>query len=208
VTDCTFTNNSEDIAIGSSSGTMDLEISGCTIDKTGSSGSGVYLSNYHGGVTLEGNTITGTSGANNGIHTGASISGFQAVLLDNTIHGFTNGSGIRVDGGASPELRGNTIRDCLYGIRVDNGNPAVGTGSSSSDNFIHDNGYGVYAISSSAAPAIRNSRIYDNDRGVYCISNGATSAMGSLPGPTASPATATPWAPSTIAATSSTAPRE
>lgn len=166
VTDSHFLNNSNiDVIIGSGGSSVSATVEDNTIE-VGSSGTGVEFLGNVTGAALTDNVITGNGSATRGVHTGTGTGSSTPSITGNSISGFSNGDGIRIEGGSNPTITTNSVTGCKQGIYVANGAPLIGTASSSSDNTITGNTSGIYVTGSSAAPKVRNNEIHSNTYGV------------------------------------------
>lgn len=159
----------------SGSNTLKFTAKYCTVN-AGGSGSGIrVVKGAAAAGSLVSNTVSGLL-TGTGIRVGdATIGSAAPDITSNTVSGFTNGTGISLELG-SPTLIKNTVKNCKYGIECGASSPSIGTGNSTSDNFIGQSGNanteGI-RTTGSATPVIRNNWITYNVRGVTATATSA-----------------------------------
>lgn len=165
---CSFSNNAlYDLKLGS--GNTNSVVKNCSV--TVGAGTGFSIAE---GASIDNNTIVCNSSSTSGIEC-PSNTGYPSIT-NNLVYGASNGQAVLVSAG-NPQFAQNEFKTSKYGVKLVDGAAAIGTGSSSSDNLIHDNSsYGIYAICSgpscpagcfTTAPTVRNNQIYSNSVGVW-----------------------------------------
>ena len=166
VTNCTFGDNETyDIYCGQGGGAAPA-ITGNTIAVGG--GFGIWLAGNFSGVTFSGNTLSGSTQSTAGIVCPSGTPTFSG----NTVSYLRLGDGLRLSGG-SPTLVQNVVQTCRAGVHVTGGSPVIGTTSSSSDNQLAYNLYGLHveAAGCSFGPVtVRNNFINSNSHTGVMIS--------------------------------------
>jgi parallel beta-helix repeat protein len=141
------------------------ELRGVTITNPNARGYGLWIESSS--PVVANNTLVGSQ------RDGAFVSGNSSALISSNVFRKNGGTGISIFGGASPEIRGNSIQDNEFGLNIQQeATPQI------TENLISENKDGVIA-QGNARPVLRGNAIERSQRGGLSILAKALPDLGS-----------------------------